>query len=94
MAMETKKANIDSLKKKPRQSAMSASTSASSPNSGSQFLEAVLLQAPPGQTGLLFSHFGRQTCVKEEIGIDSLLRSFVNCYKKCLHMMNSSVTVN
>ncbi len=73
---ETKKADLTALKKKQRQSGNSTSVC------GNQFLEAVLSQSPPGQTGLIFSHFGDQINPAEEIGVDNLLRSFVTSYKR------------
>lgn len=52
MDIETKKADLDRLKKKPRKSAKSATAC------GDQFLEAVLSQVPLDQTGLMFTHLG------------------------------------
>lgn len=76
VTVETKKSDVNSLKKTPRRSVKRKI------DSGDQFLRDVLAQAPPGQTGLIFSHFGNQMHPAEKIGIDNLLASFVKSHNR------------
>lgn len=86
VTVETKTSDVTSLKKAPRRSVKWKI------DSGDQFLREVLAQAAPGQTGLIFSHFGSQMHLAEKIGIDNLLvPTYIEYFTYCKNEMTSQL---